>query len=258
MSVKKMCPYCGSTRLCAAIMHPAIVELNDDGNLNVLEEMKDRIAGFEIGKCQDCKREVTEEQLVVGVKCSKCGEIVPANELDDDGICLVCAAEKNRPDLATMSQRELIKRLLELEKEKGMSSFEKKNSDIVKAAEPDNAQPEQTSVAVENNQPEEAKPTKKRAVKKKKEEQPAEEPQETAQTDIPTDQVPADMMDILGDMEAQQPDEPQNAPFPNVDPPMCDPLGDDPMPEVGANNALNADPGSLGSFAMYDDSADKF
>ena len=255
MSVKKMCPYCGGTKFQAVIMHPAIIEVDEDGNASIINEMVDKVAGYEIGKCQDCKREVTDEQLIVGVKCSKCGEIVPSSELNEDGLCMVCAAEKDRPDLATMSHRDIIKRLLELEKEKGMVSFEKKNADIVKAATEDTA-PEEHPV----QQTEEAKPTKKRAVKKKKDEQPQTEeaPQETQNTDIPTEQVPADMMDILGDMDAQQPDEPQNAPFPEVAPPMCDPLGEDPMPNVGANDAFNADAGNLGSFAMYDDSADKF
>lgn len=120
MEGKKICPHCGGTVFMGAITRACIVEVfasDKEGkeSFNVSKETKDKYS-IDIVKCIHCKRDISKDDLVTGIKCKECGKITLSSDLNQDGICSVCEAKKNRAELANASQDDLIRMLLEAEK----------------------------------------------------------------------------------------------------------------------------------------------
>lgn len=124
----KICPHCGASAFAAMITRPCVVQVKNttgEDNSQMYEVINESKTQEEINiiKCMKCKKDVTEKELVLGVKCSQCGNIMPYDEIDESGVCVVCAALSNRSELMNASKEDLIRMLLEAEK---------KNSSIVK------------------------------------------------------------------------------------------------------------------------------
>ena len=117
MAENKLCPHCGSKMFVAAITRGCVVEVTDDTN-EPFKLLKESAKGFEIeiAKCARCKHDLTLDDLTMGVSCKECGKIVGPNELNEEGICEVCVAVKQRSDIANASREDLIKMLLNAEK----------------------------------------------------------------------------------------------------------------------------------------------
>lgn len=117
MAEKKMCPHCGGQMFMAKIIRAGLVETTatPDDPYKVLKESKDQF-DVEIVGCARCKTNITETDLVEGVKCSVCGKIVAPTEINAEGVCNVCDAVKQREELANASREDLIKMLLAAEK----------------------------------------------------------------------------------------------------------------------------------------------
>lgn len=111
MAIKK-CPHCGGVTFLAKTIRASRVE-SVEGTFNILQETKKY--DLEILKCNDCKENVTLEDLIETVACKQCGTLTVPNNLDENGICDVCRAIKVRPDLAAASKEDLIRMLLKLE-----------------------------------------------------------------------------------------------------------------------------------------------
>lgn len=117
MAEKKMCPHCGGQMFMAKIIRAGLVETTatPDEPYKVLKESKDQF-DVEIVGCARCKTNITETDLVEGVKCNVCGKIVAPTEINAEGVCNVCDAVKQREELANASREDLIKMLLAAEK----------------------------------------------------------------------------------------------------------------------------------------------
>lgn len=117
MAEKKMCPHCGSQMFMTKIIRAGLAEFTTDPNepCKVLKESKDKF-DIEIVGCARCKENVTEANLITGVKCKECGRVVGPMDINTDGICNVCEAVKQRTELANASREDLIKMLLDAEK----------------------------------------------------------------------------------------------------------------------------------------------
>lgn len=197
MSESKMCPHCGSKMFAAAITKPCIVEVTGDINnpFKILKEV-DNNPEIEIVKCARCKAELKETDLVTGVKCKECGKIVAPTELTEEGICDVCDAIKKRSELANASKEDLIRMLLNAEKNANpvATKIEKK----VQEAEDVVQQIEAETVA----QPKEQKKVKAKKAKDSKNDDVKEE--------VPVEQVQRAVDDLANSQEA---------PFPEMNPP---------------------------------------
>ena len=117
MSNKKVCPHCGSSMFMAKITKAAVVEyaIDSENNFTILNENKDKF-DVELVKCAGCKADITENDLVMGVKCKECGVVVSSNDINEHGLCNVCVAKHERSELANASKEDLIRMLLEAEK----------------------------------------------------------------------------------------------------------------------------------------------
>lgn len=113
----KICPHCGGQMLMATITRPCIVEASTDSNnpYKILKEIEDKY-DINIFKCARCKAEIKEEELVTGVICKECNRVVSSMDVNENGICNVCVAVKQRAELANASREDLIKMILDAEK----------------------------------------------------------------------------------------------------------------------------------------------
>lgn len=162
----KVCPNCGATMFLGTYVIPVVVEVNDteneDEKYNILRK-NEKGASINVMKCARCKKDITEEELVSSVVCKECGRSVSPSDVDENGICDVCRAKKERADLANATHEELIHRLLQLE---AMNS--KTVKDVVasqKAAEQAVTEEQQVTDAVSDamNPPEQAAATDEQA-----------------------------------------------------------------------------------------------
>lgn len=120
MSQIKVCPHCGSKMFVGAITRGCAVEsvIDENGNpgFKVVKESSGDKYDLEILKCCRCKADIKKDELVEGVPCKECGKVVSPDELNAEGICEVCAAIKQRTELANASREDLIMMLLDAEK----------------------------------------------------------------------------------------------------------------------------------------------
>lgn len=138
-TMAKACPHCKGTQFLGKIHRTTekigMVELLEDGTHKILKENKEvqeLPEVFEIVKCANskCGEALTNEDLVELRSCSSCGKSL---EEGDDDLCYDCLV-KDREDLTSLSQEELIRRLLNLER--GVSDTTEPAKSVKPAAEP--------------------------------------------------------------------------------------------------------------------------
>lgn len=265
MSENKLCPHCGGKMFMATITRACVVEvLNDTENpYKILKEGKDKF-DIDILKCARCKESIKEDDLVASVVCKECGRLVTPSDVDENGVCDVCNAMKQRTELANASKEDLVKMLLEAEKRNNpvaAKMVEKQmNASATDKAE-DNVPTGITLTPVEETTSEEPvketeeKP-KRRASRRKTTETvdtPAEIPtEETSNANQETPEVAAEVSvaEEAVDNLANQ----QEAPFPDMNLPegMMDETPQAVSTETPVEQPVGAD------FRMFDDSDEAF
>lgn len=272
---QKTCPHCGGNVFLASITIPGIVGVfeDEDGNntYDILKKSENKM-GVQIIKCSKCKELVNEEELVTEVPCKECGQLVAPGDLNEEGICSICEAKKNRPDLVNMSQEELLRKYLELEKmtNKAAKKIEKK----IQAGEDD--QQDDTAGVSEDITEEatpvteepvaEEKPKRKRRKKKvdntedaadTTDEQAEDESEDNnvSENEVPEEVTGSAEETVTEEEAAQEADnlaQAQEAPFPDVqteDPGPAEQML--PVEEAPAPQGVNG-------FALFDDDGEKF
>jgi len=262
MSENKLCPHCGGKMFMATITRACLVEVSTDKEnpYKIMKEGKDKF-DIAILKCARCREDITEEQLVSAVACKECGRLVTPADVDENGVCDVCNAMKQRTELANASKEDLVKMLLEAEK--------RSNPVAAKMAEKQNVATDNTTgggftlTPVEDETPAEedvvpveeapAQP-KKRARRKKTdnavteatedtvaetEEAATEEEAPAVETEVPVEEAVADL--------ANQ----QEAPFPDMNLPEEMVATPEPQP-VQEEQAVGA------VFPMFDEDGGSF
>lgn len=217
MAENKVCPHCGGQMFMAKIIRACVVEVHTDTNetYKILKESKDSF-DIEILKCARCKTSITEEDLVASVKCKECGRLVGPMDINENGICHVCDAIKQRTEIANASREDLIKMLLDAEK-KANPVAAKMEQQIIKA---DDTIPAPVAVTTEDtseSEDEEKKP--KRRARKKKDDEAIEETVEEIQPVEPVMES-TDVTEAVNDIANQQ-----EAPFPDI-------ITEEPAPQV--------------------------
>lgn len=212
MSNKKVCPHCGSSMFMAKITKAAVVEyaIDSENNFTILNENKDKF-DVELVKCAGCKADITENDLVMGVKCKECGVVVSSNDINEHGLCNVCVAKHERSELANASKEDLIRMLLEAEKKANpvairMEKVVEKSKNVTESITTDDA-PNQNNT---ENSPETKKV--KTRTKKKKEETVTEVIENNDNITVSNEEDPNAALNYI----LQQ----QEAPFPDVQTPQ--------------------------------------
>ena len=120
----KLCPHCKtSTSFKGYIQKQAVISMADE-TPNITKENKD--SSLVITQCADCDVAVKASELLDANYCSECNELIPVSDLEDNAegkpVCVACLVAGERSDLMDLSQAQLIRKLLELEKQvKGAS-----------------------------------------------------------------------------------------------------------------------------------------
>ena len=116
---KLMCPHCGNTRLFGMVKTSAEFEIERENGEDKTNELKvssnPNNRTYEIMFCGKCKAPLTYEELTEGFICKECGTASP--EVNEEGLCLLCQAKKDRKELFSLTKEELLRRFLSLEKE---------------------------------------------------------------------------------------------------------------------------------------------
>ena len=242
----KVCPHCGSMMFAAKIISPGAVQSLEDGTFKVVSEKKESQA-IEIVMCARCRREVTEDMLVSGATCKECGKVVSPADIDDNSVCDVCKAKKERADLANASNEDLIKMIINMEKAAkmeqaaiGCPSFHVPNPEPAEEAAPVTDESE----AEEGESTKSSRP-KRRARRSTTEDatQTDEVAEESASADNNADataEEPAiDVKSEVNDLADLQ-----EAPFPD---PIAEDITGVSAPAVDANDTTD-----VNTFAMYE------
>lgn len=111
----KRCPSCSGDIFVAKIIRGAAVKSNEDGTFTILKEIPEY--ELEILKCNKCKSEVSEADLVEAVLCTRCGLPVNQKNINKEGVCDVCLAIESREDLANATKEDVIRMVLTLERQ---------------------------------------------------------------------------------------------------------------------------------------------
>ena len=247
MATNKVCPHCGGQMFMAKIIRACVVEVNTDPNesYKILKEAKDAF-DIEILKCARCKADVTENDLVAGIVCKECGKMVGPTDVNEEGICSVCTAIKQRAEIANASREDLIKMLLDAEKKVNPVSV-KMEKQIEKAEEV--AAP---AVETEDTDSSEKAKTPKRKARKKKDDDVAtvETTEDTSAEEVVSETVSTE--EVVNDIANQQ-----EAPFPDIamNPPEEVQANEEPVvetPVVSDEQPIGAD------FHMFDDGEEAF
>ncbi len=212
MATIKVCPHCGSNQLMAYIKRSCLVETNGvdaEGNVtfNIIKQNpKDRI---EVVCCVECKRPVTNEELVEGVQCKNCGAFVSSpDELDENGNCEVCAMTLANPALLQASQSDLLRLLAQAMKGKSPKAniVDKKEAQVEQVAESIVKKEEASAadVVLNGGTPEDVPQTKGR--KKRKQDVSNEEPKPADIIEEHANHVEEAMAQIAGEQQAPFPD----------------------------------------------------
>lgn len=259
--IKKMCPHCASTMFAAEITRGCVVEMYSDvaegtPNHKVLKESNGNYE-IEIVKCVRCKHELKEEDLVVGVPCKECGKVVAPSDINEDGLCDVCSAVKQRTELATASREDLIRMLLDAEKKANPVAAQvakqvEKAEEVAQAttAPVDSTDDTATETVADDGQAAagttEKKPRRRATRKKDDAEATTEATEETVAEveEAPAEQpVPQGQDEAVADIAGQQ-----EAPFPDVE-----------LPQEEQQTQQVATPApDNGGFQMFPDDEDRF
>lgn len=204
---RRVCPHCGNTMFAAAMTMACIVETTEDENnpFKMMKKGDESKAEIKVMKCMRCKADVSNDDLLTGVVCKECGRVVMPDSLNEDGVCEVCRAKKERKELQNATPEELIAMLLEAEKRAAVTSATKKVEQAESAAAAVTEKAEEKK-AEENEKP--AKKAGKRGkakaskVKSDVEEKPA--PQEDKE--VSKEEVSDAEQEIANSQEAPFPD----------------------------------------------------
>ena len=217
---KLMCPHCGNTRLFGMVKTSAEFEIERENGEDKTNELKvssnPNNRTYEIMFCGKCKAPLTYEELTEGFICKECGTASP--EVNEEGLCLLCQAKKDRKELFSLTKEELLRRFLSLEKEISRTDPKvAKGLEKVQEMKAQDTADDQTEAEAPVETQEEAKPEKKRKVKKKvdapvdEENAPAKEEEQVQHTEATEEPVTDDPFAILGSGDTE------NAPFPDMD-----------------------------------------
>lgn len=260
MAENKMCPHCGGLMFMATITRACVVEVTTDSNepYKILKEGKDKF-DIELLKCARCKEDITEADLVTGVKCKECGRIVGSMDVNEDGVCNVCVAVKQRAELANASKEDLIKMLLDAEKKANpiAAKMEKQieKADNITASQPvvEEETQDTTETTTDNDKAEEKKPRRK-ATRKKKDDDSSNAVNDS--TEVTTEEATQEnVAEVTTEAETEAVDtlaNQQEAPFPEINSPenvMPAPTPETPQEE---EQPIGAD------FQMFDDGEEPF
>lgn len=103
----KVCPYCGNKEFIAMTKRASLVTVNENNETEIKDEGSE-VKDIEVVACATCKKELTKENLILGVKCIKCNRIVNKGEIDDKGVCLLCRIKEDANELSKASKEDLI------------------------------------------------------------------------------------------------------------------------------------------------------
>lgn len=245
MSENKLCPKCGSKMFIASFVKGCVVEVSEENGINTYKILKEsnNPPSFDIIKCARCKEEISEEDLVIGVACKKCGRVVNATDLNSDGVCNVCEAQEKRSELANASREDLIRMLLEAEKgttTQAVKHAEKAIETAEEAVIPSVDTNIQETEEVPTETVTEEKPRRRRR-KKKDDESTEESPEE----EVVTENQQAEQTEAVTDIASQQ-----EAPFPDVQGDIFDAMQ---LPVTEESPASNNQP-----FDMFSDDDEQF
>lgn len=121
--IVKVCKVCGSLNFKAQTIRGAIVtaELDENGNLvpSIISE-DEALSNLSFMECANCGSPINDlsTDIVDATECAECNEFVKVEELNEEGKCPGCA--NPRPDLQGLSQAQLIRKIIELEKKINM------------------------------------------------------------------------------------------------------------------------------------------
>ena len=261
---KKICPHCGGHMFMAKIIRAGVVEstTNSDEPYKILKESKD--ADFEILKCAKCRADVKETDLITSIQCKECGKLVNPTDVNEEGICNVCAAIKQRTEIANASREDLIKMLLDAEKkvnpvavkmEKQIEKAEETTASNTTVTITEEASTEEVSEETTEEVAEEKKPRRKARKKSATTEEIVEETTE----EVSQEEEPLNFTDDAVNDIANQ----QDAPFPDVESmvsketpqveetPVVETV-EEPVETVQEEQPIGAD------FRMFDDTEEAF
>ena len=265
MGAIKICPYCGSTQFLGIIKRGGIVEsvgVKDNGTVtfNILKEGATDKYEIDIRSCYKCKEKLATNDLVEGVKCIGCGNIVPPSDICEDGLCSMCAFTTTDPEIQNASREDILRLLIDARRQLKLAGIqEKKEAKLAKA--PDLEVDEDISTEeVQNN--EVVQPKKRRARRKK---DAVQEPQNDQEDAIEADNVEMPVAskepvinagmpsnDLFGEMgiTTQQVEvatekiaDTQSAPFPDIEMPNIPSA-----PSLPDNNGFNMFDGEDNNF----------
>lgn len=106
---KLCCPHCGANTFIGTVTRGCIISYVDDNETPSVKELADLGEELNIYKCASCKKELKQEELVAGVKCSECGDIVLKDDINENGLCPACALIHDTNKSPAELLRELLK-----------------------------------------------------------------------------------------------------------------------------------------------------
>jgi NADH:ubiquinone oxidoreductase subunit F (NADH-binding) len=110
---------CGGNEFEVIVKRTGTIKMEDQGGATtpVLQNESDEYE-IEFKKCNTCGEEITDvaTQIVEAEVCVDCRIYFPKGSLDQDGKCTTCVLPP-RPDLEGLTEKDYIRRILELEKQ---------------------------------------------------------------------------------------------------------------------------------------------
>lgn len=118
MSTIKICSNCGGNVFKVVLNQAAIVEsvtLEEDPTGFKITQVGQKQQIGRIAVCQTCQaKDPVLVDKALSVPCPSCQSLVEQSELDaNNGKCLVCAAKEQMPQLANMTQEQLIRLVIQ-------------------------------------------------------------------------------------------------------------------------------------------------
>lgn len=188
MLVQKVCPICGQEQLMGYTARPCFLKVKRDTIANkdiyelISEDTEPTRIQYDIIKCANCGQKVKKDQLIVNtVKCTKCGTIVSAGYVNEQGVCYTCLASEQMPNIANASKEDLLMMLIKNKIDNAQVQEVQANPVEQKTA--DNTEVTAETTEEKSEETEETPKPHKRATRKKKTEEvqaevlpPMEEP----------------------------------------------------------------------------------
>ena len=200
----KTCPNCGGNKFKAHIKKGAVIEITENEVITLKEGNK---FSYEISGCLSCKAELTNDDLIeAAVPCTKCKKDFTPDELKD-GLCPLCSALQERPELAKATKEDLLLKLLEVERQLGMTSSAKINVKVEKAEHAKASVDAKEAAVTEETDSSEKEPHSKS--KKRAKAKPAEETEQPKPEPEPESEAESEKKTI--DTEEQEKESEQNS-----------------------------------------------